>query len=145
MALVHVSTSDRDRGRREVGSDAALQMDWMGGVAMAAGLFSTMYAFAAASHLQTGWRSAHFTVALALGVLSLLLAAFIEVRLAACPLLPPDFFQPRSLPVFCLAALFFYTTFGDQASRFTLVWVRSREGNRGAFPTGMPTMDGSPD
>lgn len=112
MALVHVSTSDRNRGRREGGSDAALQMDWMGAVAMAAGLFSTMYALAAASHLQTGWRSAHFAVALALGVLSLLLAAFIEVLLAACPLLPPDFFRPRSLPAFYLAALFFYAIFG---------------------------------
>lgn len=108
MVLMYISAANRSGP----GHRAELQMDWMGAAVMPAGLFSIMYALAAASHLQDGWRSPHFVIALTLGMALLLFAAFVEVRLAACPLLPPDFFRPRSLLAFCLASLFFYATFG---------------------------------
>lgn len=110
MVLVHVSALDHTRA--EVSRSSRLLADWTGALTMLVGLISITYALAAASRIQNRWKMLHFAIPLSLGMLSQLLAVFVEACAIVRSWLPAGVFAPKSLLTFCFAALFFYATFG---------------------------------
>lgn len=89
-----------------------MSMDWAGAITITSGLILIAYALAASATNSTLWTSAGVLVPFLIGMASLIAGAVIEMRYATCPLLPMDFFTPKSVKPFALACLFFYGCFG---------------------------------
>lgn len=95
-----------------------LKMDWLGAFLITSGLILVAYALAVVPY-GTGF-STHKNAfsypnvygPFCSGVACLVLAVWVEGWLATCPLLPLDFFRPRSVTAFCLAGLCFYASYG---------------------------------
>ncbi|KAF2137599.1 uncharacterized protein K452DRAFT_212044, partial [Aplosporella prunicola CBS 121167] len=110
--LAYITVPTTAVARSSSAAEKGLSMDWLGTVTITPGLFLLAYAMAASSHVSGGWRSAEVLTTLLLGLALLGLALLVELRIAACPLLPARFFRIRSTLPFCVAGLFFYATFG---------------------------------
>ena len=95
-----------------------LSMDWAGSFLITAGLILLAYALALEPYAnqfdraRTGFSYPTVYGPFCSGVLCLALAVWVEGWLAKCPLLPFEFFKPRSVKAFCLAALCFYASYG---------------------------------
>lgn len=89
-----------------------LTMDWMGSFTITAGLLLVAYALAASSHTTGGWASPRTLAAFLTGLGCLCAAAYIELRVAKCAILPCDFFKPKGVTPFIMASVFFYGSFG---------------------------------
>lgn len=89
-----------------------LSMDWAGCVTITFGLILVAYALAASASASKSWKSSSVLVPFIVGFISLLAAVYIEACVAKSPLLPFDFFKPKSVKPFTLACLFFYGCFG---------------------------------
>ncbi|GAB7350795.1 hypothetical protein MBLNU459_g1334t1 [Dothideomycetes sp. NU459] len=89
-----------------------LQMDWAGAVTITSGLVLVAYSLSASSAVPNAWKTPQILAPFLVGSATLLAALYIELRLAPCPLLPRDFFAPKSVKPFVLACLFFYGAFG---------------------------------
>ncbi|KAH9834297.1 Drug resistance protein [Teratosphaeria destructans] len=100
-----------DRTNRK---QAGLQMDWAGACLITAGLILVAYALAVSTYDTSSDIAATpmFYVPLTVGVVCLLVAVWVEGWWAKTPLLPFDFFKPKSVKAFCLAGLFFYASYG---------------------------------
>ncbi|KAF2772874.1 MFS general substrate transporter [Teratosphaeria nubilosa] len=100
-----------DRTNRK---QAGLQMDWAGAFLITTGLILVAYALAVSTYDTSSDIAATpmFYAPFAAGVVCLLLAVWVEGWWAKTPLLPFDFFKPKSVKAFCLAGLFFYASYG---------------------------------
>lgn len=99
--------------RKELG----LKMDWLGAFLIAGGLILISYALAVEPYANTstaghGFDSATVLGPLVSGLACLAIAVWFEGWIAHCPLLPFDFFRPRSVTALCLAGLCFYASYG---------------------------------
>ncbi|KAI6862555.1 MFS general substrate transporter [Hortaea werneckii] len=95
-----------------------MKMDWVGSFFITAGLLLLAYSLAVEPYAnqhhpeKTGFTNAICWAPFASGVLSLGFALYWEGWKASCPLLPFDFFKPRSVKAFCFAGLYFYASYG---------------------------------
>lgn len=87
-----------------------VKMDWLGSIFIIAGLFLLTFAIIDSSHASKGWRTPYIYSTLIAGSLLLLIAYYIETRVASQPLLPTSLFE-----VPCMTALFvaLVLTFGS--------------------------------
>ncbi|KAK4544929.1 hypothetical protein LTR36_003834 [Oleoguttula mirabilis] len=94
-----------------------LKMDWSGSFLITAGLILTAYALAVEPYTfssdpnRNGFNFPIVYGPFCSGIVCIALAVWVEGWLATCPLLPLDFFRPRSVKAFCLAALCFYASY----------------------------------
>jgi hypothetical protein len=97
-----------------------LSMDWTGAATITSGLILVAYALAASSDSPKTWSTAGVLAPFIIGLVCLLLALYIEGWLpipfthwqATCPLLPKEFFAPKSVKPLMIACVFFYGSFG---------------------------------
>ncbi|CAK3931832.1 Drug resistance [Lecanosticta acicola] len=95
-----------------------LQMDWAGAFLITAGLILVSYALAVEPYAnqgdtsRSGWTFPMVLAPLLTGLACLGVAFWVEGWWAKCPLLPFDFFKPRSTISFSLACLCFYASYG---------------------------------
>lgn len=98
--------------------NAAMKMDYIGACLITGGLILLSYGLSVVTYVneddpsRTGWSYPEVYIPLAIGLSSLAIAFWYEGWVATCPLIPFDFFKPRSVKGFCLACLFFYAAFG---------------------------------
>ena len=105
--------SDRT-DRRKLG----LKMDWIGSFLIMSGLILVSYALAVepyANQFEVKKPGFAFPIVIgpfASGIVCLATAYWYEGWCATCPLLPFDFFKPKSVKPFSLACLCFYASYG---------------------------------
>lgn len=105
--------SDRT-DRRKLG----LKMDWIGSFLIMSGLILVSYALAVEPFAnqfdreKNGFAFPIVSGPFATGIACLVVAFWYEGWCATCPLLPFDFFKPRSVKSFSLACLCFYASYG---------------------------------
>lgn len=120
-------TVPHDRTDRQV---LDLKMDWTGAFFITGGLILVAYALAVEPYAD-GWSSHLVLGPLISGVGFLCIAFWVEGWVATCPLLPFDFFTPKSTKAFSLACLCFYASYG--------VWLyESAQFFRSPSATGTP-------
>ncbi|KAM9880483.1 drug resistance protein [Verticillium dahliae] len=88
------------------------KMDYPGAVTIVCGLVLVVFSILQSAHAPAGWRAPYIPVCLALGVLSLGAAAYIETRVAAQPLLPASIFTTPCMSPLLLALFLLYGTWG---------------------------------
>ena len=95
-----------------------LKMDWIGSFLIMAGLVLVSYALAVEPYAnesrtdKTAWAFPIVFGPFTSGVVCLALAVWYEGWCATCPLLPFDFFKPKSVKPFSFACLCFYASYG---------------------------------
>lgn len=94
------------------GLSSDILMDWWGSFTTVAGLLLITYSLVAGSKYDNGYYAYKTLVPLGIGLICLGAAVYVELKVAACPLLPRKFFKAPSMKPFMLACLFFYGTFG---------------------------------
>lgn len=125
--------SDRT-DRRKLG----LKMDWIGSFLIMAGLILVSYALAVepyANAIRKDEAGFAFPIVIgpfSSGIVCLAVAFWYEGWCATCPLLPFDFFKPKSVKPFSLACLCFYASYG--------VWLYN-SAQYFQSPTGTSTED----
>jgi MFS family permease len=107
-AVTAYLTVPHDRTDRQV---LDLQMDWAGSFLITGGLILVAYALAVEPYAE-GWSSPFVLGPLISGLGCLSVAFWVEGWFATCPLLPFDFFKPKSIKAFSLACLCFYASYG---------------------------------
>jgi len=98
-----------------------LSMDWTGAATITSGLILVAYALAASSGSPKTWSTAGVLAPFIIGLVCLVVALYIEGWLptslkrwqATCPLLPKQFFAPKSVTPLMIACVFFYGSFGS--------------------------------
>jgi MFS family permease len=114
LVTAYLSVPSDRTDRRRLG----LKMDWIGAFLITSGLILVSYALAVepyANQMQqdkTAWAFPIVSAPFASGIVCLCLAFWYEGWCATCPLLPFDFFKPRSVKAFSLACLCFYASYG---------------------------------
>ena len=105
--------SDRT-DRRKLG----LKMDWIGSFLIMSGLILVSYALSVepyANQFKTNKPGFAFPIVIgpfASGIACLAVAFWYEGWIATCPLLPFDFFKPKSVKAFSFACMCFYASYG---------------------------------
>jgi MFS family permease len=105
--------SDRT-DRRKLG----LKMDWIGSFLIMAGLVLVSYALSVepyANQFKVGKPGFEFPIVIgpfSSGITCLAIAFWYEGWCATCPLLPFEFFKPKSVTAFSLACMCFYASYG---------------------------------
>ena len=89
-----------------------IKMDFYGAAAIVSGLILVVFAIIESAHAEKGWRTPYISILFVVGCLSLLLAVYIEVRVAELPLLPTDVFAIPSMTPLVLSLLLLYGTWG---------------------------------
>ncbi|GIZ41676.1 hypothetical protein CKM354_000497400 [Cercospora kikuchii] len=114
-AITAYLTVPHDRTDRK---QLSLKMDWIGAFLITAGLILVAYALAVEPYASqngrghSGWTTPMVLAPLISGITCLAIAFWVEGWYAACPLLPFDFFSPKSVKAFSLACLCFYASYG---------------------------------
>ena len=91
-------------------SDVA--MDYFGAVTIVCGLTLVVFAITQSAHASMGWRTPYIPVCFVLGMLSIVVAAYIEARVASQPLLPASIFATPAIKPLLIALFFLYGTWG---------------------------------
>jgi len=89
-----------------------IKMDYPGAFAIITGLTLTVFAITQSAHAPSGWGTPYIPTCFVLGVLSLLSAAYIEIRISSHPLLPASVFTTSSMTPLLLALFLLYGTWG---------------------------------
>ncbi|POR34314.1 Uncharacterized protein TPAR_05486, partial [Tolypocladium paradoxum] len=92
--------------------DPAARMDWWGAVTIVPGLVLVVFAFTDGGHAPDGWRTPYVCVTLALGVLFLAAAVYVQGWVSSRPLLPPELFRQRYMKRLVGALFCSYGVFG---------------------------------
>jgi MFS family permease len=117
FVAAYISVPTDRHERHELG----LSMDWTGAATITSGLILVAYALAASSDSPKTWSTAGVLAPFIIGLICLVLALYIEGWLpisygrwkATCPLLPKQFFAPKSVKPLMVACVFFYGSFGS--------------------------------
>jgi MFS family permease len=114
-AVTAYLTVPHDRTDRQM---LGLRMDWIGAGLITGGLILVAYALGVQPYAnqfypgRSGWTFPMVLGPLISGVACLGVAFWVEGWIAQCPLLPFDFFSPKSVKAFSLACLCFYASYG---------------------------------
>ncbi|KXS98232.1 hypothetical protein AC578_278 [Pseudocercospora eumusae] len=114
-AVTAYLTVPHDRTNREM---LGLKMDWLGSFLITGGLILVAYALAVEPYAnqfdpeRSGWTFPMVLGPLISGLGCLCAAFWVEGWRATCPLLPFEFFRPKSVKAFSLACLCFYASYG---------------------------------
>lgn len=114
-AVTAYLTVPHDRTNRQM---LGLKMDWLGSFLITGGLILVAYALAVQPYAnqldsqRSGWTFPMVLGPLLSGLGCLCAAFWVEGWLATCPLLPFEFFKPKSVKAFSLACLCFYASYG---------------------------------
>lgn len=100
------------RSPSEETSPSKVKMDYPGALTVICGLILTVFAITQSAHAPLGWKTPYVPVCLALGLLSLLLAVYIEAYHSPQPLLPASLFTIPSMTPLLLALFLLYGTWG---------------------------------
>lgn len=101
-------------------TDPDIRMDWWGVCTIVPGIVLVVFAFTDGSSAPDGWRTPYIYVTIALGLIFLAAAVYVEGWVASQPLLPPDLFKHRGIKrligsLFCSYGVFglflFYASF----------------------------------
>ena len=112
VAYVSIPTDKTDR------SELQLHMDWIGAFFITAGLILLAYALSVEPYVtpedsnRSGFSFPTCYGPLIAGCACLSVAFWYEGWKAKCPLIPFDFFRPKSVKAICLAGLCFYASYG---------------------------------
>ncbi|SCV48040.1 related to multidrug resistance protein [Fusarium fujikuroi] len=87
-------------------------MDYPGAITIVSGLTLVVFSILQSAHAPSGWRTPYIPLCFGLGVLSLLAAVYIEVRVATHPLLPASIFTTPCMSPLLLALFLLYGTWG---------------------------------
>ena len=88
------------------------KMDYPGAFTIVCGLVLVVFAITQSAHASSGWRTPYIPVCFALGMLSLLAAAYIETHIASDPLLPASIFTTPSMTPLVCSIFLLYGTWG---------------------------------
>jgi hypothetical protein len=83
-----------------------IKMDWLGAVLSVCGLILFTFAVIDSSHAPQQWRTPYIFVLFIVGSLLLLATAYVEIRVAAQPLLPASLFKVPCMPALVIALFF---------------------------------------
>ncbi|KAF2145367.1 uncharacterized protein K452DRAFT_315629 [Aplosporella prunicola CBS 121167] len=89
-----------------------IKMDWWGAVLISCGLILFVFAITDSAHAPNGWATPYIPTLLAVGVLLLMAAVYVEGWVAEMPLLPFDMFKAKYMKPLCVALLFAYGSLG---------------------------------
>jgi MFS family permease len=89
-----------------------VKMDWLGAALSVCGLILFTFAVIDSSHAPQQWRTPYVYILFIVGSLLLLAAAYVEVRVAAQPLLPASLFKVPCMPALVIALFFTYGSLG---------------------------------
>lgn len=98
--------------KRKQKMEDRVPMDYWGALTIVSGLVLTVFAITESSHAPNGWRTPYIPVLLVVGVVLLVLAAYVEGWVAKAPLLPGSIFKHKSMTPLIVSMLFLYGTFG---------------------------------
>ena len=87
-------------------------MDWIGSGLIVSGLILVVFALTDSSHAPQGWKTPYIIFTLIIGVMLLILAAWVEGWVASQPLLPFDLFRVPYLTPLMIALFFSYGVLG---------------------------------
>ncbi|KAF7536401.1 hypothetical protein G7054_g4572 [Neopestalotiopsis clavispora] len=89
-----------------------VKMDWPGALTIAVGLTLVVFAITQSAHAPEGWKTPYIPVCFVVGILSLVAAGYVEMRVASDPLLPASIFTTPAMTPLLVALLFLYGTWG---------------------------------
>ncbi|KAJ8115991.1 hypothetical protein OPT61_g2485 [Boeremia exigua] len=89
-----------------------VSMDYLGAISIASGLTLTVFSITQSAHAPQGWQTPYIPVCFALGIVSLLFAAYIETSVSPQPLLPPSIVMIPSMTPLLLSILILYGCWG---------------------------------
>ncbi|KAK8156329.1 major facilitator superfamily domain-containing protein [Phyllosticta citrichinensis] len=92
--------------------DLGIKMDWWGAVLSSVGLILVVFAITDSASAQNGWATPYIPALLAVGIVVLAAAVYVEGWVAEQPLLPFDVFKVKYMSPLCIALLFCYGSFG---------------------------------
>lgn len=92
--------------------DPAARMDWLGVGTIVPGLALVVFAFTQGGQAPQGWRTPYIYVTLALGLLFLAAAVYVQGWVSAQPLLPAALFKPKYMKRLCVVLFCSYGMFG---------------------------------
>ncbi|PBP24194.1 drug resistance protein [Diplocarpon rosae] len=93
-------------------SPAMVTMDWLGAITIVCGLILFTFAIIDSSHAPQRWRTPYIYILFIIGVLLLLVGAYVEVSIAEEPLLPASLFKVPCMPALVVALFFTYGSLG---------------------------------
>ena len=105
-SIVSIPHSDRQRTKNNI------RMDWLGAATIVSGLVLIVFAITESAHAESGWRTPYIPTLFVVGILSLLLAVYIEGWIAKVPLLPADLFAVSAMTPLLFALFLLYGTWG---------------------------------
>lgn len=89
-----------------------IKMDWLGAALIVTALNALTFSITDSSNAPWGWKTPYIFGNLILGTILLLLALYVEARIAKCPLLPLDIFTIKHMKPLFLALLLMYGGLG---------------------------------
>lgn len=92
--------------------ERGVMMDWIGSGLIVSGLILVVFALTDSSHAPQGWKTPYIIFTLIIGVMLLILAAWVEGWVASQPLLPFDLFRVPYLTPLMIALFFSYGVLG---------------------------------
>lgn len=88
------------------------RMDWLGTLTTVPGLLLVVYAMTDSSHAPNGWATPRICVSMAVGLLVLALAVYVEGWVASEPLVPWDVFKNKQMAMLFGCVFVVYGVFG---------------------------------
>jgi MFS family permease len=89
-----------------------VKMDWWGALTICVGLILVVFAITDSAQAAEGWATPYIIATMALGVLVLGLAVYIEGWVAEQPLVPFELFKVPYMGALCIAMLFSWGSMG---------------------------------
>lgn len=105
-SLFSIPNDYREARRRGCG------MDWLGTLTTVPGLLLVVYGITDSSHAPHGWATPRICVSVAVGVLVLALAVYVEGWVASEPLVPLDIFRDKQMAMLFGCVFMVYGVFG---------------------------------
>lgn len=97
---------------REANPGGVVKMDWAGALTIVPGLVLVVFALTDSSSAPKGWASPQIIVTLAVGVLFLCAAIYLQGWVCKNPLLPADLFRPKYMKPMVFSLFLVYGGFG---------------------------------
>jgi len=110
--LASIFSIPRSPRSEEKMSRASIKMDYPGAFMIILGLTLTVFAITQSAHAPSGWKTPYIPVCLAVGILAVFSAAYIEAYVSPHPLLPASVFKVPSMTPLLLALSLLYGTWG---------------------------------